>query len=140
MGLDDPTKKMSKSAESIYNFIAFSDSPESIQKKIAKAVTDSGSEIVYSDEKPAIKNLINIYSLLSDKSTAEIEKMYKNKNYAEFKKDLAEVMVNFLTPFQKRLANLDDKHVKDILEKGAERAKKIAQSKITEVKEKVGLI
>ena len=85
MGLDDPTKKMSKSAESEYNYIALTDSEEAVRKKIKKAVTDSGTEIKYADDKPALKNLINIYSLLSDKKPQEIEKMYAGKGYSEFK-------------------------------------------------------
>ena len=68
MGLDDPTKKMSKSASSEYNYISLTDDTETIRRKIKKAVTDSGSEIVYQEDKPALYNLINIYSLFSEKT------------------------------------------------------------------------
>jgi tryptophanyl-tRNA synthetase len=140
MGLDDPTKKMSKSAASEYNYIALTDSEEIIRKKIKKAVTDSGTEIVYQNDKPALKNLINIYSLLSDKSTDDIEKMYVGKGYADFKADLADVVVNFLKPFQERLNAISDTEVLEILKAGAEKVRPLAQKKLTEVKNKVGFI
>jgi tryptophanyl-tRNA synthetase len=107
MGLDDPSKKMSKSAESEYNYIALTDSEEAVRKKIKKAVTDSGSEIKYVDDKPALKNLINIYSLLSDKKPQEIEKLYAGKGYAEFKEYLLSVIINFIKPFQEMNALTD---------------------------------
>ncbi len=140
MGLDDPTKKMSKSAESIYNYIALNDEADVVRKKIRKAVTDSGSEIVYHDDKPALKNLINIYSLLSEKSIPEIEKMYQGKGYGDFKNDLAEVIVEFLTPFQERFNVISDEEIMKVLEDGAEKVRKIAEEKMKEVKEKVGFL
>jgi tryptophanyl-tRNA synthetase len=140
MGLDDPSKKMSKSASSEYNYIALTDNAETVRRKIKKAVTDSGTEIIYSDNKPALKNLINIYSLLSDKSSKEIERMYAGKGYADFKNDLAEVIVNFLAPFQKRMTELTDEKVLEILKAGAEKVRPLAQKKLAEVKKKVGFI
>jgi tryptophanyl-tRNA synthetase len=140
MGLDDPMKKMSKSAASEYNYIALTDAPEDIKRKIKKAVTDSGVEIVYSNEKPALMNLVNIYSLLSDISVKEIEKKYKGQGYAQFKSDLAEVIINFLEPFQKKLAELDDEKVLKILEDGAEKVRPMAKAKLDEVKKKLGFI
>ncbi len=140
MGLDNPEKKMSKSAESIYNYIALNDEADVIRKKIRKAVTDSGSEIVYQDDKPALKNLINIYSLLSEKSIPEIEEMYKGKGYGDFKNDLAEVVVDFITPFQERLNAISDEEVMKILADGADKVRKIAEEKMKEVKEKVGFL
>lgn len=140
MGLDNPEKKMSKSADTIYNYIALNDDVDSVRKKIRKAVTDSGSKIVYQDDKPALKNLINIYSLLADKSISEIEEMYKGKGYGDFKNDLADVINNFLTPFQERFNAISDEEVMKILEEGAEKVRKIAEEKIREVKEKVGFL
>lgn len=140
MGLDDPTKKMSKSAPSEYNYIALSDDAETVRKKIKKAVTDSGSEIVYSDEKPALKNLINIYTLLSYKTSQEIETMYQGKGYGDFKTDLAEVIIGFLAPFQERLANISDEEVSEVLRAGALKAKGLAQAKMKQVREKIGLL
>lgn len=140
MGLDDPTKKMSKSAVSEYNYIALTDSPEKIREKIKKAVTDSGSQIKAASDKPALSNLLTIYSLLAGQTIKEIEKKYQNKGYAEFKNDLAEVVVAFLSKFQHNFNSLDDQNVLSILEAGAKKAQKIAAAKITEVKKNIGLI
>ncbi len=140
MALDDPTKKMSKSAKSEYSYIALSDSEEIIRKKIKKAVTDSGSEIVYHDDKPALKNLINIYALLSHKTTAEIETMYVGKGYGAFKSDLAEVVVDFLKPLQEKMASISDEQVLEILRVGAEKVRPLARKKLEEVKEKIGFV
>ena len=138
--LDDPTRKMSKSAGSEYNYIALTDDAETVRRKIKKATTDSGTEIKYADDKPALKNLINIYSALSEKSPKEVEKMYAGKGYADFKSDLAEVIVNFLTPLQEKMAKLSDKKVLEILEEGAKKVRPLAQKKLDEVKKKIGFI
>ncbi|MEI8096830.1 MAG: tryptophan--tRNA ligase [Candidatus Moraniibacteriota bacterium] len=140
MALDDPMKKMSKSASSEYNYIALSDDAETVRKKLKKAVTDSGSEIVYSDEKPALKNLINIYSLLSEKTSKEIESIYVGRGYGDFKTDLAEVIISFLTPFQERLKNISDEEVSEILRKGAEKARGLAEEKMKQVRERIGFL
>jgi len=140
MALDDTTKKMSKSAKSEYSYIALSDSEEIIRKKIKKAVTDSGSEIVYHDDKPALKNLINIYSLLAEKTPQEIEKMYVGKQYSDFKADLADVVVKFLQPLQEKISAISDEEVLQILQQSAAKVRPIAQQKISEVKEKIGFI
>ena len=140
MGLDDPTKKMSKSAKSEYNYVSLTDDAETVRRKIKKAVTDSGSEIVYRDDKPALKNLINIYSLLSEKSPQEIEKEYAGKGYADFKTGLAETIITFLEPFQKKMSELTDEKVLAILRDGAEKVRPIAKAKLDEVKKKVGFI
>jgi tryptophanyl-tRNA synthetase len=140
MGLDDPSKKMSKSAASEYNYIALNDSEKDVQRKIKKAVTDSGSEIVYSNDKPALMNLINIYSLLSDISAKEIEKKYKGKGYAEFKNDLTEEIIKFLSPFQKKMKEYSDEKVLEILREGAKKVRPIAKKKLEEIKNKIGFI
>lgn len=140
MGLDDPTKKMSKSAPSEYNYIALTDDAETVRRKIKKAVTDSGSEIVYSDEKPALKNLLNVYSFLTDRTLKDIQDQYQGKGYGDFKADLAEVVVSFLAPFQERLRNISDEEVSAILKAGAEKARVIAAAKMNEVKRKVGFV
>jgi len=140
MGLDDPTKKMSKSAASPNNYIALLDSPAVAAKKISRAITDSGSEIKSGANKPALTNLLTIYSLLSGESVKEIEKEYAGKQYSDFKKGLTEVVTNFLTNFQTKFNALDDTKVKAILEDGAKKAGAIAQSKMKDVKTKMGLI
>ena len=140
MGLDDPSKKMSKSAKSEYNYISLTDDAETVRRKIKKAVTDSGSEIVYSDDKPALNNLINIYSLLSNKDPKEIEKEYASKGYADFKSGLADIIIAFLEPFQKKMAELTDEKVLEILRAGADQVRPLAKKKLDEVKKKVGFI
>lgn len=143
MGLDDPTKKMSKSATNSANYVALADDEKTILKKIKSAVTDSGSEVKFDEkEKPAISNLLTIYSALSGKSIKNLEKEYAGKGYGDFKKDLAEVVVDFLVPFQERYNKLasDKKELLKILEHGAEQAREIAAKTMKEVKERVGLI
>lgn len=140
MGLDNPLKKMSKSATSEYNYIALSDSAEDIERKIKKAVTDSGSEIKYQDDKPALKNLINIYSIFEQKDPKEIEKEYEGRGYADFKKGLKEVVIESLKPIQEKMKSISDEEVLEILKKGEEKVRPIARKKMEEVKKKVGFI
>ncbi|MDP2647748.1 MAG: tryptophan--tRNA ligase, partial [Candidatus Yanofskybacteria bacterium] len=104
MSLQDPAKKMSKTGD---EGIALSDSEVDVRDKIKRATTDSGKEIKYDgDDKPGISNLLTIYSLLSGKEIAEIESMYQGKSYVDFKNDLAEVVVDFLKPFQSKYNEL----------------------------------
>lgn len=141
MGLDDPTKKMSKSASSPLNYIAMTDTPEIIQQKIKKAVTDSGSEITASEDKPALSNLLNVYSILSGKPVKAIEAEFAGKGYGDFKKALAEVVVEYLAPIQKKYDELitDRERLKTILQKGSDLIAPIAQKTLLSVKEKTGL-
>jgi len=140
MALDDPTKKMSKSASSEYNFIALTDNADTIRRKIKKAVTDSGSEIVYSDEKPALRNLLNIYALFSGKTPQEVAASYAGKGYGDFKVDLAEVIIGFLMPFQERLARITDEETLAVLRGGAEKVRPPALEKMCLVRDRVGFI
>jgi tryptophanyl-tRNA synthetase len=141
MGLDDPMKKMSKSASSVYNYIALTDKPDEGAKKIIKAVTDSGKEIKFEpNKKPAVANLLTIYSLLANKPIKNLEKKYEGKGYGDFKNDLAEVVRQFLVDFQNKLNNISDDQVEKILDKGAERAKAIAEETLRKVKEKIGIL
>ena len=137
--LQNPTKKMSKTGD---EGIALSDSPDEIRKKIKKAVTDSGKEVMFNpDTKPAISNLITIYHLLSGKDIKKIETIYEGKSYAEFKSDLGEVVVSFLKPFQSKHAELkkNPDHAMSILTKSEEKAKVLASSTLKEIKERMGL-
>jgi len=141
MSLTDPKKKMSKSDEP-KSCISLFDSPEDITKKIMSAETDSGKEVIYNvTKKPGISNLLTIYSLLTDKPTQEIEKQFKGKGYGDFKKSLAKVLIDYLEPFRRKQKELEtrDVYVKEILNKGASRAKIIAQSTMQEVRQKMGL-
>lgn len=141
MSLLDPTSKMSKSDTNKNNIITLRDKPDLIRKKIKQAVTDSGKEIKYSKEKPAISNLLTIYSVFSNKNIKDIEKEYIGKGYGDFKKDLAEVVISGLAPIQEKLNNLDKNpdYLEKILKDGAERIRPIAKKTINEVKQRVGL-
>ena len=140
LSLQDPTKKMSKTGD---EGIALSDDPDTIRGKIKRAVTDSGKDIRFNEEeKPAISNLITIYHLLSGKEIKNIEAEYEGKSYVDFKNDLAEVVVEFLKPFQAKRKEFEDnpKMVLDILEKSEAEARELADKTLNEVKEKMGLI
>lgn len=141
MGLDDPSKKMSKSAPSEMNYLALLDAPEIIRKKIKKAVTDSGSEIIFApDKKPAIANLLSVYSLLSGKTVKKLEKKYQGSGYGAFKSDLAETVVDFLRPIQEKYQNLmaDRRNLDKILQTGARKAKAIANNTLDKAHKAIG--
>ncbi|QQG45345.1 MAG: tryptophan--tRNA ligase [Candidatus Sungiibacteriota bacterium] len=143
MGLDNPAKKMSKSAPSPNNYIALFDSPAQIRRKIKIAVTDSGSEVRYDQKiKPAISNLMTIYSAFAGLSRAQIEKKYRGKGYAEFKNDLGELLVRRLAPIQKKYQTLikNKKALLAILKQGAKEADKTASVTLRLVKERVGFV
>ncbi len=140
MGLDDPTKKMSKSSQSPNSYIALLDAPMVAHKKIKRAVTDSDNKIKYDmEKKPAISNLLAIYSALGHKSVRELEILYEGKTYGEFKEDLANVVANFLTEFQASYKKYTDKEVRKILDKGAKEAKSIAEKTMKLVKKNLGI-
>jgi len=141
MGLDDPMKKMSKSASSPLNYIAMTDDAETIRNKFKRAVTDSGSEILAREDKPAITNLLNIFSEVSGKSVAELEKEFAGAGYGDFKMAVAEAVISYLKPIQEKYTELleDEDRLKSILREGAERIAPIAKKTLKEVQEKVGL-
>lgn len=142
MGLDDPAKKMSKSAASEYNYIALSDSPDKIRQKIKKAVTDSGTQIKHDTDQPAVSNLLNIYSEITSLEVAEVEDQYLGKGYGDFKSGLAEAIVAHLSPIQQKhdelMANGDE--LIAILRAGSEKIAPIAQATLKDVRSKLGLI
>ncbi|MEA3464351.1 MAG: tryptophan--tRNA ligase [Patescibacteria group bacterium] len=140
MGLDDPNKKMSKSADSASNYIALTDKPDIAKKKIMRAVTDSGKEIIFDqNNKPAISNLLTIYSLLSGQNIKKLETKYQGKGYNDFKKDLAEVIEKFLTSFQKKFNSFSDHEVREILKDSAEKVRPIAEETLKKVKKNIGI-
>ncbi|MBE3518719.1 MAG: tryptophan--tRNA ligase [Firmicutes bacterium] len=141
MSLTNPSRKMSKSDEDPDSRIEVLDPPEEIARKFKKAVTDSGREVVYDPEKkPAISNLMTIYSLFSGKSLEEVRDAYEGKGYGVFKSDLAEIVAEKLRPVREKYSQLmSSGEIEDILKKGAERAYEISSAKMREVKEKVGL-
>ncbi|MBT6253921.1 tryptophan--tRNA ligase [Candidatus Uhrbacteria bacterium] len=141
MGLDDPTKKMSKSAESAKNYIALTDEPDVIRKKIMSAVTDDIGVVNYTDDQPGVKNLLDILSLIKDRDPEDLARDFEGKGYGDLKKEVAEALVEFLTPIRSKIlaymANADE--LKKVLADGAERARVIAEAKMVEVKNAVGL-
>jgi len=142
MSLTNPKKKMSKSDEAKSCIFLF-DSPEDITKKIMAATTDSGKDVKYNvTKKPGISNLLTIYSLITGKSTQEIEKEFTKRSYADFKRSLAQVVVDYLDPFRKKQKEFAarDVYVQEILKQGAQRAQTIAQPMMQEVKKKMGLL
>jgi len=141
MGLDDPTKKMSKSSASAASYIALTDDASTITKKIKRAVTDSDGEVLFREEKPALSNLLSIYSLLSDEPILTIEARYAGRGYGAFKSDLAEIVVSALAPIQKRFVELerDPRIALDVLARGADQAREQASAKMTLVRERMGL-
>lgn len=141
MALDDPTSKMSKSAENIHSRISLLDPPNKIKKSIMRATTDSDGIIKYDPEnKPGISNLLNIYNVLSGISIEDLEKKYEGCGYGDFKKDLVEVTVNALAPIQERYNEIrNSEELIKILEDGARKADAIAQKTMKRVKDKFGL-
>ncbi len=142
MNLQDPSEKMSKSAENPRGNIAILDPPDVIRKKIRSAVTDSGREIYYDEEnKPAISNLMVIYSLCSNQSLEDIRDQYSASGYGQFKKDLAEVVIETLQPIQERFAELSRPGViEEILAQGREKAEPLALSTLERFQDRLGLL
>ena len=141
--LQNPTAKMSKSASSPSGIIELLDDPSVSAKKIRSAVTDSGAEVRFDAEtKPGVSNLLTIYSELTGRSIDSLEDEYAGRGYGDFKKDLAEVVVEFVTPFRDRtLALLDDRaQLEDILARGAEQAGAVARRTLADVYDRVGLL
>jgi len=140
MSLQDPKKKMSKTGES-KGCIDLFEKPETIRKKIMSAVTDTDNKIVFRpNKKNGISNLLTIYSLISDKKIKELEEQFKGKKYSFFKKSLADELIKKLEPFRENRERLLSRevYIEEILKKGEQKARTIAQSTIRDVKEKMG--
>ncbi len=141
MALDDPTAKMSKSAPNELSRIDILAEPARVKKAIMKATTDSEGIIRFDIEnKPGVSNLLNIYSVLSGKSAAALEKEYEGRGYGDFKKDLVEVTNNALAPIQEKYNEIRfSGELENILKDGAERADAIAQKTMARVRRNFGL-
>src|SRR5581483_7448440 len=125
----------SKSASSEYNYISLADSADLIRKKIKKAVTDSGSTIEFDEEqRPAVSNLVTIYSAFANKSVEDVVRQYQGRGYGDFKKELAEVVVEGLAPIQQKIKDVlaDRPALENLLADGADRARAIAQPRMRE--------
>jgi tryptophanyl-tRNA synthetase len=142
MGLDDPSKKMSKSNPNENSYISLLDSPDTIVKKLKRAVTDSEREVRYDPvNKPAISNLLEIHALCSDLTIPEVEAMYQGKGYGDFKMGVAEAIVNRLKPIQERYQQIQKENlVQEAFAKGAQKAREVAEQTLETVKEKMGFV
>ncbi|GAA8358587.1 tryptophan--tRNA ligase [Helicobacter pylori] len=140
MGLDDPKVKMSKSHQGANHAIFLLDEPDIIVRKIKKAATDSMGVIAFDEKREGIFNLLNIYMLLSDESPEKIEERFKNKGYGDFKKELAEVVIQSLKPIQERYKEISDDEVKAVLNGGVEKARPLARATYQKAKELMGLV
>jgi len=139
MSLSDPTKKMSKSDDDPNGCVMLMDDAETIQRKFKRAVTDSGTEIRFDPERPAITNLLEIFHLITGHSTQEVEERFAGKGYAQLKGDLAEVTVEFLRPIQQSLREISDERLDEILTLGRDKARNIAKATLNEVFARTGL-
>jgi tryptophanyl-tRNA synthetase len=141
MGLDDPTKKMSKSEDAPNHAINLLDTPDAIRSKIARATTDSLKDIRFDESRPGINNLLTIYQLFTGGGKKEIESQFEGKGYSDFKKALAEVVIEGLRPLQERYRELtaEPGHIDSILRGGAAKARPLAEKTLAEVKKRVGL-
>ena len=140
MSLQDPTKKMSKSDENPNASIYLLDDPDTIMRKFKRAVTDSEGTILYRDEQPGIKNLIDIYSACTGKTPADIEREFDGKGYGDFKLAVGETVVSVLKPLQDRMADIakDKAYVDGVIKNNAEKANYFANKTLRKVQKKVG--
>lgn len=142
MSLQEPEKKMSKSDSNENAYILLSEDADTTAKKIKKAVTDSVGIVRYTDEQPGLKNLINIYSAMTDRPVEEIVAMYEGKGYGAFKKEMAEAVVESLRPIREKynyLLNHRD-FLEEIYTKGAKKAEIRAKKTLDDVYDKIGFI
>jgi tryptophanyl-tRNA synthetase len=140
MSLSDPQKKMSKSDDDPHGCVMLMDTDETVRRKFKRAVTDSGTEIRFDEERPAINNLLTIYQLLTKQQPADIETHFAGKGYAQLKGDLADVTIEFLRPLQERVREISDAELDAVLNEGRERAEQIARPTLKTAKERIGLV
>ena len=141
MALDDPTSKMSKSAENDFSRISLLDSDTKIKKAIMKATTDSDAVVRYDiEKKPGVSNLLSIYSTFSGISIEDLEKQYEGCGYGNFKKDLVEVTIDAIRPIRERFEEIRNSlELTKVLDDGRERAEAIAEKTLARVKTDFGL-
>lgn len=142
MSLQEPTAKMSKSDENQNATLFILDKPDVLKKKIMSAVTDSGSEIKATEDKPGVSNLLQIHTAISGKSTAELEDAFVGKGYGDLKKEVTDVVISALEPVQQRYDELiaDKKYLESVLKDGAAHAQKRAYKILGKVYRKAGFV
>lgn len=141
--LQNPTAKMSKSAESTSGLIEILDAPEVNAKKIKSAVTDAGREIKFDEkEKPGVSNLLTIHSALSGQSIADLENHFAGKGYGDLKGEVADVVVEYLKPIRQKTLELlaDESHLLEVLSKGAAKAQDVASTTLAKTYSNLGLV
>lgn len=140
MSLQDPERKMSKSDENPNGSIYLMDEPDTIIRKFKRAVTDSGSEIFYTPEKPGIRNLIDIYSAATNKTVNDVVKEFDGKGYGDFKLAVGEAVVDILKPLQDRVASLtkDKSYIDSMIKMNDEKAQYYSMKTLRKVQKKVG--
>lgn len=140
MSLQNPEKKMSKSDENPNGSIYLMDDPDTILRKCKRAVTDSEAQIVYRDEQPGIKNLLNIYCACNNKTPEEAVKEFEGKGYGELKMAVGESVVSVLKPIQEKVAELekDKAYIDSVIKNNAEKANYYAGKTLRKVQKKVG--
>jgi tryptophanyl-tRNA synthetase len=141
MGLDDPTQKMSKSATGLNHAVALLDPPAKIRKTIMRATTDSLPAVDFEAAGPGVLNLISIYQAFSGEPDDAIKAKFAGMRYGDLKKQVAEMVIAHLEPFQQRYREItgDPAYLAAILREGAERVAPIANGTVTTVKERMGL-
>ncbi|OHA74471.1 MAG: tryptophan--tRNA ligase [Candidatus Wildermuthbacteria bacterium RIFCSPLOWO2_02_FULL_47_9c] len=142
MSLQDPKKKMSKS-DGPQAYVSLFEEPASIRKKLMRAITDAGKEIVYNpSKKPGISNLLTIYSLFAEESLKDVEKQFRGKGYAGLKKSVADLLIDKLEPFRRKKKELlvRNLYLKEILKSGARKAQSVAEATMEDVRSKIGLV
>ena len=141
MSLQDPSKKMSKSDENINGSIYLMDDPDTIARKCKRAVTDSGSEVRYSEQKPGVSNLLEIYSGCLGKSMEEAEKDFAGKGYGDFKTGVAEAVISVLKPLQEEYNRLQKEkdYIDSLIKENDEKAAYFENKTLRKVKKKLGL-
>lgn len=142
MSLKDPSKKMSKSDEDVNSYILIKDDPETIRRKISRAVTDSEANFAYREEQPGLMNLINIYCAYTGMKAQEVEAQFKDTSYADFKTALAEIIVDHMDPIRVRFNEImeDKDYLPEIYKAGAQSAQRTARRTLSKVYRKVGFV
>ena len=140
MSLQDPTKKMSKSDENPNASIYLMDTPDVIMRKCKRAVTDSEAQILYRDEQPGVKNLIDIYSACTGKKQNDVVAEFDGRGYGDFKTAVGEAVVSVLKPLQDEVARLekDKAYIDGIIKNNAEKAQYFANKTLRKVQKKIG--
>ena len=142
MSLSEPTAKMSKSDDNDNGYVSLTDSPDVIRRKFRRAVTDSDTHVRFSKDKPAISNLLTIYSRFSGISIERIVEQFEGRGYGELKDCVADAVIAGLEPVQKRLREFsaDKSYIAEALKRGAEQAAKRAEKTLSKVYRKIGFV